>query len=405
MFYSLFWLIWPVLYSFGVMGATAAAISDEASLVYIVNAAAGIILPLRGIWYIILAKRNNTPLRPKMLVQTMMELTLALILIFLPGISYPAFLLFLCLYCSFHAAVHGINSYIYGKNKVFQYFIPSISQAELFLLIFMGILFLPDNIRYRFVMGGTGYFLSILGHAYLCDWLSVVIKNRRTAEIFRKISVTMPGFAGLGIPTRLLGTLRDHKTNKKPDAEIIFNYGKYGKGIAGHCELCVDGKTYTYGNYDPDSRAILNTMGNGIVFRAEKQQYIDFLVEQDRTVVVYGLKFDRDQRKYFRHTLELFEKTLTPWQEEAENTSEDEYIHLVLDRLNADVYRINEGRFKTYFLPTINCVTLTGSLLRGTPAGNVIIPGVYTPGAYMDALHRLHLAGDDTVVSINTYNS
>ena len=400
LFYLLFWLIWPIMYATGIMGASAAFLSDKAAIVYIVNAAAGILLPLRGIWYILLARKNNTPIRPKMLVQTLMETVMAAIIIFLPSVSYPAFLVVAALYSSFHFAVQGINAYIYGKNKSFQHFIPSICQSVLFLHVFACVLFLPDHIRRPFVMSGSGYLLSILGHAYLCDLLSVLIKNRRVSDIFRGVSVTMPGFAGLGAPTRLLGTLRSHRSDKTPDVEIFFSYGKE---IAGHCELCVDGRTYTYGNYDPNSRAVLQTMGNGIIFRAEKKPYIDFLVAQERTVVVYGLKLDRDQRKYFRHTLELFEKTLTPWQSEAENTPPDEYIHRVLQALNPPIYRINEGRFKTYFLPTINCVTLTANLLRGTPAGNTILPGVYTPGAYMDALHRLYLSGNNVIVSVDTY--
>lgn len=405
MFYSLFWLLWPILYATGIMGASAAFISDRAAIINIVHVAAGILLPLRGIWYIILAKKNSAPIRPSMLVQTILESAVAAVIIFLPSVSYPAFLVVAALYSSFLFAVQGINAYIYRKSKSFQHFIPSISQCALFLHVFACILFLPDHIRHPFVMSSAGYLLSILGHAYLCDLLSVLIKNQRVSDIFRRISVTMPGFAGLGVPTRLIGTLRSHRSDKTPDAEIIFSYGTHMAEIAGHCELCVDGKTYTYGNYDPHSRAILQTMGNGILFRAQKQPYIDFLLAQKRTVVVYGLKLDRDQKKYFRHTLELFEKTLIPWQEEAENTPPDEYIHQVLQELDPKIYRINEGRFQTYFLPTINCVTLTGSLLRGTPAGSVVIPGVYTPGSYMDALHRLYLSGNDVIVAVDTYKA
>ena len=54
-------------------------------------------------------------------------------------------------------------------------------------------------------------------------------------------------------------------------------------------------------------------------------------------------------------------------------------------------------------LPTINCVTLTGALLKGSSAGNVVVPGVYTPGAYMEMLHRLLMAGNDVVTSVTIY--
>lgn len=405
MLYSLFWLLWPIVYagcatSYGIFTYT-----DEAFIIHLVGVLAGCLLPLRGLWYVALAKRNKVKIKPRMLVQTFIELALSLSIIFISNLSYNAFLVFLCIYSSFYATVQGINAFIYGRNRVFQYFIPSLCQSALFFHIIIGILFLPDDIRYNLVIGGTGFLLSMLGQAYLFDWLSVVVKNKKAAEAFRKISITMPGFSGLGVPTRLIGTINEDKKDIKPDAEIIFNYGKSGKGIAGHCELCVDGMTYTYGNYDQKSQAVLHTLGNGIIFRAQKERYIDFLVKQDRTVVVYGLKFDDKQRRRFDENIATFKSKLIGWEKEAQSTASEDYIHQVIDALDAKVFRINEGRFKTYFLPTINCVTLTGNLLKGTHAGNVVVPGVYTPGAYMDALHRLYIAGDDVVVSVSTYNA
>ena len=213
----------------------------------------------------------------------------------------------------------------------------------------------------------------------------------------------MPGFSGISIPYRLLSIIKSEKSDIESQAEVIFSFGAGGKDIAGHCELCVDGKTYTYGNYDPDSRAILKTMGNGIIFRAERDKYIDFLLSRGRTVAIYGLNFDDEQFSAFKNNIDAFNDILVRW-DDAEKTPENEYIHRVLDDLNAEVYKINEGRFKTYFLTTINCVTLTGGLLRGTNAGNTILPGLYTPGSYMDALHRLYLARNDVVVSVKVYD-
>lgn len=404
MLFSLFWLLWPLVYALGAFGLSTAFVANEVVLINSINIFASCLLPLRGVYYIVLAKKSKTRLRLSMLAQTLAEIALALTIIFLPGVSYRSFLIVMGIYFSFLFAVQSVNSFIYFRNRVFQSFIPSICQAVLFLFLFIAVIVLPDELRYRYVMGGAGFLLSTLGISFICDWLSVLFKGKRASGIFRRISVTMPGFAGLGAPARLLKTLRNDSSGGIPDAEIIFSYGKNAQGAAGHCELCTDGKTFTYGNYDPDSRAILETTGNGIVFRAEKEKYIDFLLKNERTVVVYGLKFDREQLGYFRHTLALFERSLRPWKKEAENTPPDEYIHRVISELGADVFRIDEGRFKTYFLPTINCVTLTGSLLRGTPAGNIVIPGVYTPGSYMEALHRLYLSGDGIVISVNVYD-
>ena len=55
-------------------------------------------------------------------------------------------------------------------------------------------------------------------------------------------------------------------------------------------------------------------------------------------------------------------------------------------------YRIVSGRFRRYFIPTINCVSLTDSLLGETELGHAHIMGIKTPGAYMDHLERSYLA-------------
>lgn len=398
-----FWLLWPLLYATGAIGMSTALSAWETALIYILHIAGGCLLPLRGVWYLLLAKRNGTRLRRDMLYQTVTECILSLCIIFLPRVSYQAFVVVLALYLSFHTAVQGINAFLYGRERIYQYFIPALSQAILFPLVILGLILLPDAWRLRFIMGGSAYLLYILGHAYLCDFLSVMVKNRRVADIFHKISVTMPGFGGLGVPSRLLHTLHSTAPAPAPDARIIFNFGKHGQGLAGHCELCVDGRTYTYGNYDSSSHAVLRTLGNGIIFRADMDRYVDFLLQENRTVVIYGLTLSDKQKAQLRANLDQLEQTLIPWQEQALSVSSEEYIHRIADTLNARVYRITSGRFRKYFLPTINCVTLTGALLKGSAAGNVVVPGVYTPGAYMEMLHRLLMAGNDVVTSVTIY--
>ncbi len=404
MLFSLFWLIWPLLYATGALGIGAVAVANEAVIAHLVTIMAGCLFPLRGIWYFVLAKRNGKKIQLKMTVQTAIECAVALAFVFLPRLSYQGFLVVFFLFLSFYTAVQGINSWIYLKNQVHQYFVPSVCQCLLFLHLMLGIVVLPGELRYRLVFSGAGFFLSILGQSYLLEWLSTVIQYKPIALLFHKIAITMPGFSGLGVPTRLIGALQDDSYCGPLDAEILFSYGKDGGiGIAGHCELCVNGYTYTYGNYDPDSRTILQTVGDGILFRAPRQEYIAFLRSQGKTVISYGLRFDRVQRKYFQHTLALFHKVLIPWEKKASQVSCQEYIFQIQKEMDLEIFRIDKGRFKTYFLPTINCVTLTGSLLRGTAAGNIVIPGVYTPGNYMDALQHLYVAGNSVVVSVKIY--
>ena len=253
------------------------------------------------------------------------------------------------------------------------------------------------------VIGGTGFFLSLLGQSYLMDLLSVIIKNKNASNAFRRISFILPGFAGLRIPSRLLHTIHDDRNIDKYDAEVIFYFGTGSLGTVGHCELCVDGRTFTYGNYDPESRFLFKTGGNGVIIRAKRDLQIERFLREGRTAVSYSLKLSAEQKQYLNDNIVKLEECFVPWDEQAKSMPETEYISKVHRDLDAQVFMIIKGRFSSYFIPTINCVTLTASLLNGTTVGNMILPGVYTPGAYMDALHRLYIAGQDVIAGINVY--
>ncbi len=191
---------------------------------------------------------------------------------------------------------------------------------------------------------------------------------------------------------------------KEPNAEMIFHFSKYGNGVAGHCELCIDGRTYTYGNYDPDSRILFRTAGNGIIIRAKKEDYIDWIISSNhKMVIVYGLRLNDEQMVSLRENLKIFDECMVSWDKEAKHTVSSEFIKKVTLNIDADIYKITKGRFKTYFLPTINCVTLTDSFLKNTPIGRTILPGISTPGSYLDILQRQYDTGSDFVVSLKTY--
>ena len=64
---------------------------------------------------------------------------------------------------------------------------------------------------------------------------------------------------------------------------------------------------------------------------------------------------------------------------------------------------MTDGPFRTYFIPTINCVTITNSILGHTDLGSALMPGVKTPGAYMDMLDRQLRSGSDIVVARHVY--
>lgn len=400
---SLIWLLLPLLYAVGALGVGTAFVYNETLAWHVISMLAGCLIPLRSVYFIVLNIRSGNRISVPSLFQALTETILALAIVFLPHLSYQAFVVFLVLYLSFYTAVKTIDAVIHKKNRVYQHFIPSLCQAVLFSHLFLLLLFLPHTLRHPLLVWVSGLVLSLLGHTVLCEFLATKIRNPKVSQAFRRIMVTLPWVSGLSFPYRLMeGIESSTKDEPSPqsDVEILFSFGKDRQGMAGHCELCFNGKTYTYGNYDPSSRRLLKTMGDGILFCSDRNARIQWLTEHGRTVIAYGLSPDAKQYRNIEMAVRSLHERMELW-----NIPNDpnEYIYQIHQYLSTEIYRICQGRFATYFLPTINCVALTGHLLRSTDAGHIFIPGLRTPGTYMDALHRLYLAENSIVSYVKTY--
>ena len=407
MLYMLFALLWPLIYATCLLGVGAIAISNDPIVVHFVTYFAAAMLPLRGIYYMLISLFKRNGVTKGMMIQTGAEIIIAAAIVILPNFSFGAFVVVFEIFLTFYIAVKLTDTIIYGKNRIFKFMIPSLAQAALFLHIFLAILLIPGEVRRRTVEMGTGIVLSLLGAAHICDFLTIVVKKQKVREVLGHIRVTMPGVIALTIPHRLMHAIKNAKNRENQqgvNVEVFFQYGKAGIEVAGHCEICLDGRTYTYGNYDPESRVLLGTVGRGVIVRAKRDEYIHWCVNSRRKMMmVYGLHLNEDEMALLRRKAEEFDSGLRPWDEEVKLLPEKEYARRLCENMDAHAYQITKGRFKTYFIPTINCVKLVDYFLGDTSIGHMIIPGIYSPGAYMDVLQRLYDTGSQTVVSLEKY--
>lgn len=407
MLYLLFGLIWPLIYACCMLGIGIISVFNNPLVLHLIGYFGAVMLPLRGLLYIFYSLIKGSGVTKGMIIQSCAEILLGAAIVALPNYSYGAFVVLLEIFTSFYAEIKLIDALIYGKNGQRKYMIPSIAQAALFFHIFMVILLAPGVIRRRVVEISAGITLALFGMAHICDLLAMLIKNQRMREILSSIRVTMSGFVALGISHKLLHTIKNAEIRADANdvnLEVFFRFGRSGIEFAGHCEICMDGKTYTYGNYDPSSRKLFGTVGKGVIVRADRDEYIDWCLNGNRkTIIAYGLCLNESEMALVRQRAKEFDAALLPWNDEAHRLPEREYARRLIENVACDEYRIASGRFKTYFIPTINCTKLVDYFLRDTAIGHTIIPGVYSPGAYMDVLQRLYDSGSKTVVSLKKY--
>lgn len=405
MLYMLFGLIWPLIYGSCMLGVSTIAVSNNPAAVQVVCCCAAVMIPIRGLYYIALDLIRGNGVTRCLIIQTAAEILMAAAIVALPSFSYGAFVVIFEIFLSFYISVKLVDGVIYWRNRIYKFMIPSLAQAALFLHVFLAIMLLPGAVRRRAVEVGVGAVMSAFGVAHICDFVAGFVKKRRARDILGYIRITMPGFVAISIPHRIMHSVKRVKlreTHEEINAEVFFQYGRGGIEIAGHCEICLDGRTYTYGNYDPASRKLIGTVGRGVILRAARDEYLDWCVRKNgKMVLVYGLHLTEQELLEVRRRAEEFNACLRPW--DISVLPEKEYVRRIASEADAQTYRITEGRFKTYFIPTINCVKLVDYFLGDTAVGHVFTPGIKSPGAYMDVLQRLYDTGSETVVSLKTY--
>lgn len=362
----------------------------------------GLTFPLRGVILMIAARcRGLRPSRTSVILCTV-ELALGVGILCLARFSTLALYILLATYLFSILVAESIDCYIYARARQWRFFIPSAVSTALGTQFLVWLLVLPPLEKQHVLLGFSLLMLAVFGASMLCDLLFFLVKSGGFRRVLSNIRIALPDYAGLALPLHTTDASRPEPLAPAQEAvEVLFQVSRHGIGIVGHCELCIDGRTLTYGCYDPASRRFFGSMGTGVIFRAPRETYLRWAMHTNRKKIVsYALRLPPEQLRLVREQLASMEKHWERWlpQERAE-----EFISRVQRVPEVEIFRMTGGPFRTYFVPTINCVTITNSILGRTSLGSALMPGVKTPGAYMDMLDRQLRSGSEIVVARHVY--
>lgn len=362
----------------------------------------GLTFPLRGVILTVAARcRGLRPSRTSVILCAV-ELALGVGILCLARYSTLGLYILLATYLFCILTAESIDCYLYARARQWRFFIPSAASTTLGMLFLILLLVLPPLEKQRVLLVFSLLMLAVFGTSILCDLLFFLVKSGGFRRVLSNIRIALPDYAGLALPLHTTDASRAEPLAPAQEAvEVLFQVSRRGIGIVGHCELCVDGRTLTYGCYDPSSRRFFGSMGTGVIFRAPRETYLSWAMRTNRRKIVsYALRLPPEQLRLVRGQLAAMEKQLERWnpRERAE-----EYISRVQRVPEVEIFRITDGPFRTYFVPTINCVTITNSILGHTDLGSALMPGVKTPGAYMDMLDRQLRSGSGVVVARHVY--
>ncbi|MEG2276182.1 MAG: DUF308 domain-containing protein [Clostridia bacterium] len=211
----------------------------------------------------------------------------------------------------------------------------------------------------------------------------------------RKIRVSMPAVFEMFIPAAVLNKLnsmieakkddasgiydQEKVKNEKADMEIFIHAKPKGFGTVGHVDIYIDGKVYSYGNYDNSSYRLFNTVGDGVFFITNKKKYIEFCnTYAKKTIFVFGLKLTKLQKENILKQIEKIQKDLYKW-EPPECKGEEDYTGNLKDFTHVDFFKFTRGRFKRYFMLETNCVLLADSIIGKAGTDILKVAGFITP--------------------------
>ena len=302
--------------------------------------------------------------------------------------------------------------------------------AFVFFLTFSIILFFSNKSTNAFLIT-AGIYCIMYGVSTLSDFVARVVPQKAKTAIKRKIRISLPVFISTFIP---LGTLRyineyitvndelpelqgpERNDNNPPDIEVMVHVSNNGSGKIGHLDFCIDGEVISYGNHDWSSHKLFAVFGDGILFTAEKERYIDFSVTHDRKMVFsYGFRLTPEQLSSVKEEINKLKSLTVPWkapferaQEENPKTAKLTDFHDYCSKLwfgtRAKFFKFKKGKFKTYSVLSTNCVLLTDTILGKAGADIVFINGIASPGIYYDYLEKLYMSPNSAVISKKIYS-
>ena len=380
---------------------------------------------LSAVWHLLIRWFQEKSRRENIFV-TIAKLFLAVILfdsVILQGIALYLLVMIIGGYQLFTGLISLITWLIYRNN----YIHPRLNYLfdALWMMGFGLYSISPFHDATNFELLLLGFYLIMLGASSVRDGFYFE-KGRSNPKLKRRMRMTLPIFMTALIP---ISTLRrwnemlsthqteesevhsERKNDQTVDMEIFIHASESSFFLAmGHVDICYQGQVISYGSYDPHSERLFGMIGDGVLFKANKEKYIELCKrESQKTLFAYGLSLSEQQKKAIEEQLREIEGLLIPWEPSSQLMKRREgeikhtYSYQLKHEADATLYKFSSSKFKTYFVLSTNCVLLADSIV-GKAGTDILSPqGFIVPGTYQDYLDLEYTKPSGIVVSRSIY--
>ncbi|NQN52646.1 hypothetical protein HPA12_10070 [Streptococcus suis] len=332
--------------------------------------------------------------------------------------------IFIGIYQLFTAVINFITYYLYKKDDV-QPRIRFLMDGIWLSILGVASLFVSGTqlVVQTFIIGS---YLVLYGLTNLRDGF-IFEESIEQQSLKRHVRLTLPLFIAALVPRMTLQRVNDFLADNKdqtaqavynrqkdisviPTLEVFVHVGEEGFGAVGHVDLSYKGRVYGYGSYDVLSERLGGAIGDGVLFKAERQAYIDFCTQEGMTMLGYQMVLSSEQEAAIEERLDEIEKLLVPWNPSSEKVSTtadgqaiEMYAYRIKKEIGAELFKFRKSKFKTYFVLSTNCVLLADSVIGQAGTDILGIRGFIAPGTYQTYLDQEYEKPHSMVVAKNIY--
>ncbi len=291
------------------------------------------------------------------------------------------------------------------------------------VLLGIMLLFSVERRAQIFIIIATLYFWMTSITALLEFFDKLTPETRKLKDkVKRRVRITLPAGIVALIPYRAISKFNEKmrvnseespklgKFSSTPDIEIFIHVTTKGLGRVGHIDICYNDNVMTFGSYDAESYRLKGLIGQGVLAIVKgKKKYVDFCISHsNKSIFAYGLSLSGEQKERLEKRIASIMDDVDVWKspmERTKNSDCSDYASLLVQNLDAKLYKFNKGRFRVYFVAGTNCALLADRVLGVLGTDLLSFNGILTPGSYYSYLERQFIAEGTFVVTKELYKA
>lgn len=186
--------------------------------------------------------------------------------------------------------------------------------------------------------------------------------------------------------------------------ECIYIYVHMKMPVAdmfGHVDFSIDGKNYTYGNYDESTLKWRNNKSEGVFIISPNDAYLKHNIKRYRKIIAqFTLNVTKEQKEQLLKAIDsLMMKNTYEWDPSTVTTKKTSYSKSIQKHMDAKFYKFSQrSKFYSYITATNNCVNFFEDLIDD--AGIKMFPNqmLSVPGDIFNILNMYAEDEKDTMI-------